>query len=193
MKIDFTTLLAIIVICSAVVFIVKTVLEHRERDAKRRERLMNAPLERFSDRDEAERLAEKYSQEENADPDENGEDDRRFGERQSSPFINITINKTENSHNTTHNTNSNNSTYRSRPIVGCGRVWDFVSPKSKWTAFALCLFLGFFGAHYFYVRRPGMGCLYLFTMGLVGYGWLFDIFRIAFGKFPDDQGRRLVD
>ncbi len=38
--------------------------------------------------------------------------------------------------------------------------------------------LGLFGAHHFYLNRPGWGFLYLFTVGLFGIGWLVDLFRI---------------
>lgn len=62
------------------------------------------------------------------------------------------------------------------------------SSKSKTTALMLCLFLGEFGAHYFYVGRFGMGLLYLLTLGLFGIGWIVDIFRIANGSFTDNVG-----
>ena len=48
-------------------------------------------------------------------------------------------------------------------------------------AFLLCLFLGPIGAHKFYEGKVGMGCLYLLTGGLLGIGWLADIF-IILGK-----------
>ncbi len=63
------------------------------------------------------------------------------------------------------------------------------SDKNRITALLLCIFLGYFGAHYFYARRPGMGLLYLFTVGLFGIGWLIDIIVIACGSFKDSQGR----
>ena len=48
-------------------------------------------------------------------------------------------------------------------------------PKNKWVAFALCLFLGFAGAHKFYEGKAGMGILYLCTVGLCGVGWIADL------------------
>lgn len=62
------------------------------------------------------------------------------------------------------NTNTNTNTL---PLVG-------KTPKNKWTAFLLRLFLGVFGAHKFYEGRMGMGILYLFTFGIFGIGWLID-------------------
>lgn len=63
-----------------------------------------------------------------------------------------------------------------------------VSPKSKNFALILCIFLGFFGAHQFYVGKTGKGILYLFTFGLVGFGWIIDIIAIASGAFEDANG-----
>ena len=48
--------------------------------------------------------------------------------------------------------------------------------KNKWVSFALCLFLGCFGAHKFYEGKIGMGILYLFTCGLFYIGWIVDCF-----------------
>lgn len=62
------------------------------------------------------------------------------------------------------------------------------SPKSKWTAFFLCLFLGYFGIHRFYIGKIGMGVLYLFTYGLFGIGWIVDLIMIATGKMQDSNG-----
>lgn len=62
------------------------------------------------------------------------------------------------------------------------------SRKSKGTALILCIFLGFLGAHQFYVGKTGKGILYLFTVGLFGFGWFIDIFSIAAGNFEDKYG-----
>lgn len=75
---------------------------------------------------------------------------------------NIVINNS----NTNTNANVNNNAGR----VYCGRVCN------KWVAFFLCLFLGYIGAHKFYEGKTGRGILYLLTGGLIGIGWLIDIF-----------------
>ena len=62
------------------------------------------------------------------------------------------------------------------------------SSKSRLAALVLCIFFGVFGIHYFYVGRPGMGCVYLFTLGFFGIGWLIDIIRIVCGVFTDKYG-----
>ena len=74
---------------------------------------------------------------------------------------------------------------RGRDLPGAG---ENESGKNKWVAFILCFFLGTFGGHYFYVGRPGMGILYLFTFGIGGIGWLIDLLRIACGTFRDRDG-----
>lgn len=60
-----------------------------------------------------------------------------------------------------------------------------VSKKSKMVALLLCIFLGWFGAHRFYVGKNRTGILYLFTFGLFGIGWIIDIILIVVGSFKD--------
>lgn len=67
------------------------------------------------------------------------------------------------------NTNMNTNT-ASAVVAGVG-----ARAKNKWTAFVLCLLLGYFGAHKFYEGKVGMGVLYLFTLGLFGIGWFVDL------------------
>lgn len=65
------------------------------------------------------------------------------------------------------------------------------SDKSKKTALILCILLGYFGIHYFYVGRIGRGLLAMCTMNFFMIGWIMDIFKIMFGAFVDNVGAPL--
>jgi len=65
------------------------------------------------------------------------------------------------------------------------------SDKSKKKALNWCIFFGYFGAHYFYVGKIGKGILYACTFGLIGIGWILDIFKIMNGQFTDNVGQPL--
>ena len=65
------------------------------------------------------------------------------------------------------------------------------SDKSKKTALLCCIFGGFLGIHQFYVGKFGKGLLYLFTAGLLCFGWIVDIIKIAPGSFLDNAGAPL--
>ena len=67
-----------------------------------------------------------------------------------------------------------------------------VSDKKRWTAFFLCLFLGWMGVHKFYLGKIGMGVLYFFTFGVFGIGWAIDLILLLFGISRDYQGRKLA-
>ncbi len=68
----------------------------------------------------------------------------------------------------------------------------FHSPKRRGIAAILCLFLGLFGIHRFYVGKIGTGLLWLLTYGLFGIGFFIDLFLILCGNFRDRDGRRLA-
>ena len=60
------------------------------------------------------------------------------------------------------------------------------SPKF-WPAFLLCMFLGCFGAHRFYLKSPRR-VLMLCTLGGFGLWALVDCVTILLGKFKDEAG-----
>jgi restriction system protein len=64
----------------------------------------------------------------------------------------------------------------------------YKSAKSYWVTLLLCISLGIFGIHCFYVGRIGRGILFAFTGGLFIIGWLGDIFKILSGTFKDGAG-----
>ena len=66
-----------------------------------------------------------------------------------------------------------------------------ISDKSRLVALLLCILLGFFGVHRFYVDKIGTGILMLVTLGGLGIWQLIDLILIAVGSFRDKQNRRV--
>lgn len=62
------------------------------------------------------------------------------------------------------------------------------SPKSKAVVLPLCIFLGMFGVHRYYVGKIGTGVIWMLTAGFFGIGWIVDIFTVALGGFYDVSG-----
>ena len=54
---------------------------------------------------------------------------------------------------------------------------DNTDTHRKTIGYILWLF-GFTGSHRFYYGKPFMGTIYFFTLGLLGIGWLIDLFLI---------------
>jgi hypothetical protein len=73
----------------------------------------------------------------------------------------------------------------SRPIPGVD------NPRKKTTVYLLWLFLGIIGGHKFYLKKSGMGFLYLITLGLFFIGWFIDLFTL--GKQVDDFNAILMN
>ncbi|MDD6488656.1 MAG: TM2 domain-containing protein [Clostridia bacterium] len=69
---------------------------------------------------------------------------------------------------------------------------QYASTKNKYLALVLCIFLGFFGVHRFYVGKVGSGLVYFFTVGIFCFGWIYDIIKIASGTFNDGNGLPLI-
>ncbi len=59
-------------------------------------------------------------------------------------------------------------------------------------AFLLCFFLGWAGAHRFYVGKIGTGILQLVTFGGLGIWALIDFIMIIVGAFRDKHGVKLT-
>lgn len=65
------------------------------------------------------------------------------------------------------------------------------SSKDKKTALILCVLVGLFGIHDFYLGRIGGGILKLLTANIFGIGWISDIIKIATGTYKDGAGEPL--
>ena len=50
--------------------------------------------------------------------------------------------------------------------------------KSVGVAYVLWFFLGGLGIHKFYLGRTGWGIAYLLTGGILGIGWIIDLFTL---------------
>ncbi len=50
--------------------------------------------------------------------------------------------------------------------------------RSVWVAYLMAIPFGVLGFHKFYLRQPVWGCIYLCTFGLLGLGWLYDLFTL---------------
>ena len=62
------------------------------------------------------------------------------------------------------------------------------SPKGFVPALILCILLGGFGVHRFYVGKVGTGIVMILTLGGLGIWSLIDLIMIAVGNFKDSNG-----
>lgn len=67
-----------------------------------------------------------------------------------------------------------------------------IPQKKQLITLVLCFFFGYFGIHYLYLNRHKMFLLYLFTCGLLGFGYFIDLIRIIMGFIKDGNGQYLV-
>jgi TM2 domain-containing membrane protein YozV len=58
-------------------------------------------------------------------------------------------------------------------------------------ALALCLVLGLFGGHRFYVKKGWTAVLQCLTLGLAGTWTVIDFIFIACGAFKDKEGNAI--
>ena len=62
-----------------------------------------------------------------------------------------------------------------------------ISTKSYKTYLILCILLGWLGIHRWYLGKYITGPIFTLTLGLWGFGWLFDILMLL-GKVKDGDG-----
>lgn len=70
--------------------------------------------------------------------------------------------------------------------------WVVASEVHPETLYLLAVFGGFAGAHLFFQKKYAKGVLYLFTFGLLGFGWLFDSLEILLGVYRDREGKYIA-
>ena len=66
--------------------------------------------------------------------------------------------------------------------------YKIYSDRSKTVTLILCIFLGEFGIHEFYLGRFGLGLIKLITGNFFGIGWFVDVILILLGKAKDEFG-----
>jgi len=66
------------------------------------------------------------------------------------------------------------------------------SNANRMTALLLALFVGWLGAHRFYVNRPLSGLVWFVTLGFFGIGVIYDLVLISTGEFRDAEERRVL-
>lgn len=84
-------------------------------------------------------------------------------------------------------------TYRLHGWDTYAQPYQQVSEKDWTVAMLLCVFLGMYGGHHYYMGNIRKGLLYTFTAGLLGIGWIIDIVKLATGNFRDRYGFPVVN
>jgi hypothetical protein len=69
---------------------------------------------------------------------------------------------------------------------------NILAKQKKTTAALLCLFLGNFGVHRFYVGKTGTGVLQLMTFGGLEVWKFIDLMFILTGEFKNSNGQKLA-
>jgi len=73
--------------------------------------------------------------------------------------------------------------------VKSDELFDMGSGNNQFIAFLLCLFLGVFGIHRFYLGYTTIGLIQLFTGGIFAIWTIIDLVRIAIGDLRPWRGK----
>lgn len=63
--------------------------------------------------------------------------------------------------------------------------------KSAWILLVLLINLGIVGGHRFYLGKTFSAFLYMFSLGLFGFGLIYDFFMTVTGNLKDRGGRKV--
>ena len=86
--------------------------------------------------------------------------------------------------------------FRMKGLVAAANDTTHDHGMTKITAYVLCVSpLGIFGAHHFYLERYLNGGLYVGTLGMFGFGWIFDWFRlpVLYERYASEDEHRYPD
>lgn len=65
------------------------------------------------------------------------------------------------------------------------------SAAIKYVELILCILFGYLGVHRFYAKKMKSGLIYLFTIGLFGLGWIYDIVVLSIQAFTSSKPSHL--
>ena len=86
--------------------------------------------------------------------------------------------------------------FRMKGLVAAANDTTHDHGMTKITAYVLCVSpLGIFGAHHFYLERYLNGGFYIGTLGMFGFGWIFDWFRlpVLYERYASEDEHKYPD
>lgn len=78
------------------------------------------------------------------------------------------------------------------PKCGATQGPSSLSNRRILPAVLLLIFVGWLGAHRFYVGKVGTAILFIITLGGLGLWYLIDLIMLVVGSFTDKEGNQLT-